>query len=190
MNRLIFLTVMLFGTPAAAQRAVTLDSTMRFLEPLRGTWAPVPQPGRGVPPPDFVLHAYDMTVGGKAMRVRESYRLGSPENAELDGLLLWNPASEQVEFTAVAGPGPGQGRVFHGVYQRLATGEIERTYSVMYRSAADVPGEELGGRVRRYRETYAFVTGDSVTARLDWWRDGRWQPFGPGRYAFIRRKDR
>jgi len=172
---------------AASRQAATPDTTMRFLQAMLGVWRPADAPGPRRPPPDYVVHSYEWTVGGKGMRVREGYRGANPEGADLDGILFWNPATEVVEFSAVAGAGPDQGRVFRGEYRRLADGVIERVYRVTYRSAADTPGEELGGRTRLYRERYTFVTPDSVAAQLDWWRGGEWKPFGPGKYSFVRR---
>lgn len=175
--------------PAVAQRPTTPDSTIRFLAPLVGRWRPgVPSAQTNRRPlADLVVHAYEWTVGGMTLRLREGYRGDAPGDAELDGLIYWNPATEKVEFVAVAGHNPGQGRTFFGEYLRLADGAIERTYTVTYRTLADTPGEELGGRTRRYRETYRMVTADSIEASLDWWRDGRWQPFGPGKFTVVRR---
>lgn len=133
-----------------------------------------------------IVHDYAWTVGENALRVREGYLAGEADSADLEGILYWHPEAERLEFTAVAGHGLDQGRLFRGVYRVLADGRIERDYEVFYRNAADTPGEELGGLSRRYREVYT-IDGDSLSATLDWWRDGAWQPFGPGGYALVRR---
>lgn len=174
--------------PAAAQ--ATGDSTLIGFTNLVGSWSPSRNPGRTqqpVPPPDFVLHRYSWTVNGKALRVQENFRAANPGAAELDGMVYWNPATERVEFLAVAGGGPGQGRLFQGEYRVLADGAVERVYDVFYRTLADTPGEEFGGSRRRYREIYRRVTADSVSVLLDWWHEGQWRPFGPGKYAMVRR---
>ena len=49
-----------------------------------------------------------------------------------------------------------------------------------------MPGEELGGTQRRYREIHTIEPAGRVSITLDWWRDGEWQPFGPGQYAIKR----
>jgi hypothetical protein len=174
--------------PASAQ--ATGDSTLIGFAALVGSWSPSRSPGRTqqpVPPPDFVLHQYAWTVNGMALRVRENFRAAHPEAEELDGMVYWNPATERVEFLAVGGGGPGQGRLFQGEYRVLADGAVERVYDVFYRTLADTPGEEFGGSRRRYREIYRWVTADSVKVSLDWWHERQWRPFGPGAYAMVRR---
>jgi hypothetical protein len=125
-------------------------------------------------------------VGGRVLRVRENFIQGRAEGADLEGLVYWDVASERVLFVAVAGRGPGQGRVFHGEYRVLGDGAVERVYDVTYRTTADTPGEGLGGRTRRYREVYRAVGADSLDATLEWWVRGAWRPFGPGKYALAR----
>ncbi|MFN0179258.1 MAG: hypothetical protein ACKVZ0_10700 [Gemmatimonadales bacterium] len=186
---LIPLALLAIGWSAllAAQNPAPLDSTIAALTPMLGGWFPANVAGAARrPPPDYVVHRYEATVGGKAIRLREGFR-GDPSQAEFDGLIYWDPRRERIVFVGVAGRGPGQGRTFTGEYRRLADGSIERTYDVVYRTAADTPAEELGGRWRRYRETFRMATADSVESRLEWWRDGRWQPFGPGTYTVVRR---
>jgi hypothetical protein len=137
-------------------------------------------------PDQPIVHDYSWTVGGKALRIREGYRLGQHEAAELDDMVFWNPATERIQFVAVAGRGPDRSRYFEGEYHILADSTVERVYDVFYRTLADTPGEQLGGARRRYREIYRWVTPDSVRASLDWWRAGRWQPFGPDSYTVVR----
>lgn len=132
------------------------------------------------------MHSYEWTVGRYAMRLREGFPVGHPEAAELDGLIYWDPATERIEFVAVAGRGPGQGRFFRGEYRVLEGGGVERIYDVFYRTLEDMPGEELGGSRRRYREVYLPVTPDSMDSTLDWWMDGGWRPYHRGRYAVVR----
>ncbi len=160
------------------------DSTLAGLSRLVGLWGPATlAPGqRGQP----IVHDYSWTVGSKALRIREGYLLGHTEDAQLDGMVYWNPSTETIQFVAVAGKGEGQGRFFTGEYRVLADSTVERTYDVYYRTLVDTPGEQLGGSRRRYREVYRWVTPDSVHATLEWWRDGRWQPFGPGTYDVVR----
>jgi hypothetical protein len=179
------LLVAALATPAVAQRDGSVrgylaDSSLAFLAPLVGEWSPVL--------PDSVLRqlgfrpiagSYQWTVGGRALRFRESYPAGtSPDSARLDGMVYWNPATEVVEFTAVAGPGDGQGRLFRGEYRLLEDGVVERVYDVYYRTAADTPGEDYGGLRRRYRERFRLLSPDSMATQLDWWHDGAWRPFG------------
>ena len=180
------LTLVALST-APPEPTAPAPNPLAALEPLLGTW--------GVPADVFaqrpelagrVVHDYAWTVGENALCVREGCTGADAETAELQGLVVWHPAEERIELVAVAGHGEGQGRLFQGVYRALDDGRIEREYEVFYRSAADMPGEELGGISRRYREVYA-VDGDRLEATLEWWRDGRWQPFGPGRYALERR---
>jgi hypothetical protein len=130
-------------------------------------------------------------VGGKAIQIRESFRLGRAQDALLAGFVYWNPATERVEFVAVAGPGPGEGRMFTGKYRALDDGTIERTYDVFYRTLADVPGEGFGGLRRRYRERYRMVTRDSIASTLEWFHEGTWRPYGRfARLGFTRIPDR
>lgn len=156
------------------------DSSLTFLAPLVGDWQPVL--------PDSVLQrlgftpiagSYRWVVGQRAMVWRESFRAGDdPDTADLHGMIYWNPATEKIEFVAVAGKDDGQGRLFQGEYRVREDGTIEREYDVYYRTLADTPGEDLGGSRRRFLETVRFVTADSVTTSLRWWHDGAWRPFG------------
>lgn len=169
-------------------RGYLADSTLAFLEPMIGSWQPMGLPDSLMQlDPPIVGHDYQWTVGRKAIRLRESFRLGDPDAARLDGLVYWNPATERIEFTAVAGPGPGQGRLFKGVYRQLENGTIERTYDVFYRTLADMPAEVFGGSRRTYRERYTFLTPDSVASQLDWFHDGAWRGFGPFATGSFRR---
>jgi hypothetical protein len=163
---------------AAAEPGAAHDVSLAALAPLLGAWSPAEDAGR-------VVHDYQWTVGRQAMRLREGYARGAAEQAELDGTIYGDPAAGSIGFVAVAGPGVGQGRLFRGSYRALPDGRIERVYTVHYRTAADTPGEELGGTSRRYREVYT-IAGDRLDATLEWWREGAWQPFGPGKYALVR----
>jgi hypothetical protein len=58
---------------------------------LIGLWAPAAAGDRDG---KRIAHDYSWTVGGKAVRIRENYSLGNPDAAELDGMVLWNPATE------------------------------------------------------------------------------------------------
>jgi hypothetical protein len=188
---LAFVACALTGASPTAAAQTVPDSTLRGLEPMVGDWAPSANPPpsqRRRPPANFIVHRYAWTVGGKALRILEGFQADAPEMAGLDGMIYWNPATERIEFVAVAGHGPGEGRFFQGEYRVLTDGSIERVYDVFYRTLADMPGEELGGSRRRYREVYRRVTADSVAASLDWWRDGAWQPFGAGEYGIVRRR--
>jgi len=189
--RVLLLLVFLGFGGAEAQRPVRgylADSTLRFLAPLVGRWAPVL--------PDSVIRAigyqpianhYDWVVAERAIRLRESYRAGEdPDSSDLQGLIYWNPATETVEFVAVAGKVDGQGRLFRGEYRLREDGAIEREYDVYYRTLADTPGEQFGGSRRRFRETYRLTAPDEVESTLEWWHDGAWRPFG----RFARGKQR
>lgn len=170
---------------ADAQSRVVLDSTLRGLEPLVGSWGAPPNTPRV--PANHVVHLYEPMVGGKSLRMREGFPAGRSDDAELDGMVFWNVATERIEFVAVAGKGTGQGRFFSGEYRVLPDGAVERVYDVFYRTLADTPGEELGGARRRYREVYRLAGRDSVDATLEWWLRGEWRPYGPGRYVLLRR---
>ena len=180
--RSMVVVMFFFCSPVAAQqpavRGYVADSSLAILEPMIGEWQPLGLPdslARLDPP--IVAHRYEWTVGRQAIRLRESYR-GDPDTAELDGLVYWNPGTERIEFVAVAGHGPGQGRLFQGEYRQLEDGSIERIYDVFYRTLADMPGEEFGGSRRRYREVYTPVGSDSISSTLDWFHEGAWRGFG------------
>lgn len=160
-------------------RGYLADSSLVFLEPLVGSWRPtgLPDSLAALDPP-IVAADYRWTVGKKAMRIHESFRGDDVDAADLDGLIYWNPATERVEFVAVAGHGPGQGRLFIGEYHELEDGAIARTYDVFYRAPTDVPGEVYGGLRRRFREVYRPVTRDSLSTALDWFHDGAWRGYG------------
>jgi hypothetical protein len=178
---LFALAGVLLQSGAPPQPTFSTDTTLTALERLVGRWGP-----GDARTPQRVIHEYTWVVGRMALHLREGFSVNQPDQAELEGIVFWHPAGQRVQFVAVAGRRPGQGRVFEGEYRILADSTVERIYDVYYRSLADTPGEELGGNRRRYREIYRWVTADSVEARLDWWRDGRWQPFGPGRYTMVR----
>lgn len=156
------------------------DGSLQGLRPLVGAWGPKEAPDR-------IVHDYRWTVGEQALRMREGFARGEAERADLDGTVFFSPEHGQIEFVAVAGRGAGEGRLFRGEYRVLDDGRIERVYSVFYRTPADTPDEELGGLERRYREVYT-IDGDALAATLEWWRDGRWQAFGPGEYSLVRRQ--
>ncbi|MCB9869977.1 MAG: hypothetical protein H6837_08980 [Planctomycetes bacterium] len=168
------------GSAPPAEPAAARAASIEGLAPLLGTWSPEADK-------EHIVHDYSWTVGRQALRLREGYRAGRPEAAQLDGLVFLDPANGTIRFVAVAGHGKGQGRVFDGTYTVHGDGRIERTYRVTYRTLADVPGEQLGGMTRRYREVYTLA-GNRLSATLEWWRDGRWQPFGRGTYALERRR--
>lgn len=175
------------GPPSSSPMAPGDTSRLAGLEALVGAWSP-PAAVQASRPRyrGHVVHAYAWTVGRQAMRLREGFTLGHPDEALLDGLVYWDPATERIEFVAVAGPGPGEGRFFHGEYHLLEDGSIERIYDVFYRTLEDMPGEELGGSRRRYREVYIPITADSMDSTLEWWMDGAWRPYNRGRYAVVR----
>lgn len=180
---IVLLLVAAAARPALAQaervRGYLADSSLVFLEPLVGTWRPsgLPDSLAALDPP-IVGVDYRWTVGKKALRINESFRGDDVDSAELTGLIYWNPATERVEFVAVAGHGPGQGRLFIGEYRALEDGAIERIYDVFYRAPPDVPGEVYGGLRRRFREVYRPATPDSVASTLDWFHDGAWRGYG------------
>ncbi len=176
-------------TTSAALAQGSVTSPLAFLEPLIGQWVPnVPDSVLRQRPElrNIVAHSYAWSVGRNAVRLRENYVRGRPDESELDGQIYWDPSKQLVQFVAVAGPAEDQGRVFHGEYRRLSDGRIERVYDVQYRTKSDMPGEELGGTRRRYREVYTIESRDALSFTLNWWRDGRWQPFATGRYSLTR----
>lgn len=182
----VLAAIVLVAGGAAPQSAA---NPLAFLAPLIGEWAPVLPDSVLRQQPlfrDRVVHAYEWTVGRNSIRVREGYPRGKPLESELDGQIYWDPSTQRVLFVAVAGHSDSAGRLFLGEYLRLSDGRIERIYDVLYRTKADTPGDELGGTRRRYREVYTVAPGGVTEATLDWWRDGRWAPFGRGRYAFKR----
>lgn len=182
------LLILAVGFPLAARsQDRVVPVSLDVLAPMIGTWgAPDSVVAKYPRLADHVVHAYRWGVGPHAIDLRESFRAGHPDSAELKGLIFLDPATERIGFVAVAGTGAEGGRLFRGEYHVLADGAIERVYDVFYRSAADTPGEELGGRRRRFRETYRSEGPDNITSTLEWWLDGTWQPFGPGRYALVR----
>jgi hypothetical protein len=172
------------ATPVLAQqpavRGYLSDSTLGFLAPLEGSWQPILADSMlrriGHVP---IAGNYVWVVGKRAILLRESFAAGTdPLTGLVQGMIYWNPATEKVEFTAVAGIGEGEGRLFQGEYRLRVDGTIEREYDVFYRTLADIPGEVFGGSRRRYLETVTFVTPDSITTTLKWWHDGAWRPFG------------
>ncbi len=185
----IVAALVLCGNAALSQAPA--NNPLAFLQPLIGEWVPnVPDSILRQRPElkNLVAHHYAWTVGRNAIRLRENYARGKPDSSELDGLIYWDPTKQLVEFVAVAGHADGQGRLFHGEYTRLSDGRIERVYDVQYRTKADMPGEELGGTRRRYREVYTVESRTVLSFTLEWWRDGRWQPFGygVGKYVLTR----
>lgn len=140
---------------------------------------------------DVVILEVLPIVGGNALRVREHTPVDGPaDDAEVEGIIYWDPAEERLEFVAVGGRGEGQGRLFVGEYRVLADGRVERVYDVHYRTAADMPAEDWGGSRRRYREVYAPDGPDALTHSLEWWVGGEWRPFGQGRYRLERSRPR
>ncbi|MCA8977466.1 MAG: alpha/beta hydrolase [Planctomycetes bacterium] len=162
-----------------APPATAEPGPLAMLRTLLGQWTPRDQTQR-------VVFELQPGIGPFSMRLREAFPAGHPERAQLDGMVFHDPVTQAVGFIAVAGARSGQGRVFHGEYRALEEGVIERTYEVHYRSLADIPGEELGGATRRFRETFR-VDGDLLRATLEWWHEERWQRYGPGRYELCRR---
>lgn len=182
--------LLLIGALALSARPVSaqaLDSTLAPLAGLLGGWM-VPDQVAAQRPElagQYIVHASPV-VGGHAIRYREHVPFGEPAVAELEGLIVWHPAEEHYRLFAAAGRGDPGGRIFVGTLTPLADGRIEKVYDVYYRTAADVPGEEHGGLRRRYREIIEFPTVGRMVFTLDWWVDGRWQPFGAGRYELGR----
>lgn len=172
--------------PRPAPPPAAGENPVAALEPLLGVWGlPADVVAQRPELAERVVHDYAWTVGENALRVREGYLAGAPEASELDGLVYWHPQREELQLTAVAGHGAGEGRLFQGTYRALDDGRIERVYEVFYRTPEDMPGAELGGTSRRYREVYT-IAGDALAATLEWWRDEAWRPFGPGTYALVR----
>lgn len=182
----------LAGPSLAAQSpppTVVPDSTMRALAFMTGRWrVPAGDPILAQHPElaDLAIIDARWAVGGKAIRYREHASSDDANGALLDGLIYWNPATERIEFVAVAGPGAGQGRLFVGAFTPLADGRVEKIYDVFYRTLADTPGEELGGARRRYREVLEPAGPDRLVHSLEWWLDGRWQRYARGHYELVR----
>lgn len=175
--------------PAAPQAGAVVDSVMRPLAFLAGSWMADPStPGLPDQVRNLVIAEFTPIVGGKAIRVREHVPPDRPDEAELQGMIYWDPARERIQFFAVAGKGDGQGRMMMGEYLPLADGRVERIYDVFYRTLADTPGEELGGSRRRYREVWDGSAPDTLRHTLEWWHEGRWQPWARGEYTLVRRK--
>jgi len=176
------------GLGAQDAAPVEPDSTLRALAFLAGSWrVPPGHPVLAQRPDlaDVVILDVRWVVGGKALRWREQVPADA-SGAELEGMIYWDPAGERIEFMAVAGTGEGQGRLFRGEMTALADGRVEKVYDVFYRTLADTPGEELGGARRRYREVLEPSGPDGLVHSLEWWLDGRWQPYGQGRYELVR----
>jgi hypothetical protein len=73
-----------------------------------------------------------------------------------------------------------------GTWTPLADGRVERLYDVYYRTLADTPGEDQGGSRRRYRDVWAADGPNAITHTLEWWHEGRWQPYARGNYRLVR----
>lgn len=178
------------GAPALAQAAASAtmpDETLQALAFLVGRWrVPAGDPALEQVPElaelDIVTATW--TVGGKAMRWLD--HVAEDGTAEAEGLIFWDPALEEIRFVGVGGPGEGQGRLFVGTWTPLADGRVERRYDVFYRTLADMPGEELGGSRRRYRDVWAADGADALTHTLEWWHEGRWQTYARGSYRLVR----
>lgn len=181
--------------PAAAQdlTPIVTAADMQALDFMTGRWW-IPRGEevltRNPELTDVVILEVTPIVGGHAMRVLEHTPVTGPADAEVDGMIYWDPAEERLEFVAVGGRAEGQGRLFVGEYRALADGRVERVYDVHYRTAADMPAEDRGGSRRRYREVYAPDGPDGLTHSLEWWVGGEWRPFGQGRYRLERAPDR
>jgi len=173
------------STPAV--QSVTPDSTLRALSMLEGRWVPAEDSLLVRRPElrDVVVFEYGWLVGGKAMRLREGVTMDGGD-AALEGFIYWDPATERIEWVAVAGRLEGQGRLFRGEFVVRADGRLERNYDVHYRTLADMPGEEFGGSRRRYREVIEPAGRDTLRHTLEWWWQGRWQPYARGRYVIRR----
>jgi hypothetical protein len=161
--------------PLTAQTpsAVVPDSTVAGLAFLEGRWRiaagdPALQQYPELAELDIVQATW--VVGGKAMRWLD--HVGPDGTAEAEGMIYWDPAVEKIRFVGVGGPGEGQGRLLVGTWTPLADGRVERLYDVYYRTLADMPGEELGGSRRRYRDVWAADGPDAITHTLEWWHEG------------------
>ena len=176
------------GLGAQDAAPVEPDSTLRALAFLAGSWrVPPGHPVLAQRPDlaDVVILDVRWVVGGKALRWREQVPADA-SGAELEGMIYWDPAVEKIRFVGVGGPGEGQGRLLVGTWTPLADGRVERLYDVYYRTLADMPGEELGGSRRRYRDVWAADGPDAITHTLEWWHEGRWQRYGRGDYRLVR----
>ena len=69
---------------------------------------------------------------------------------------------------------------------RLVEVEAYAVRSNTWRTLADMPGEELGGSRRQYRDVWAPDGPDAITHTLEWWHEGRWQPYARGTYRLVR----
>ena len=177
--------------PTIRQQTSAPDSVMAPYAFLEGDWVPDSTTGVFTQNPNLrgmIVAQFTWIVGRKAFRFREGLRPDVEDGAELEGMVYWNPATEKVELVAVAGKGPGQGRLFMGEYRALADGRVERIYDVYYRTLADTPGESLGGARRRYREIIDGSRPGRIEFTLDWWLNGQWQPFNRGRYSLVKRE--
>lgn len=172
------------ATPSPDEPAAQAPNPLAGLAPLVGRWA--------LPESDSVLQARPTlrtlivaenrwTAQGHALHHRENFRPDDPEAAQLDGIIYWDPAQGRIRFVAAT----AYGGVFDGEYAVLHDGRIARTYDVYYPTPDAAPGDQPGTR-RRYRESYTVVGADSLHAALEWWRDGRWQPFRGGTYGLRR----
>jgi hypothetical protein len=176
--------------PPARPQANAPDSVMAPFAFLEGDWIPDSTTGVFTQNPDLrgmIVAQFTWIVGQKAFRFKENLRPDEGDGAELEGMVHWNPATEKVELVAVAGKGPGQGRLFVGEYRALADGRVERIYDVYYRTPADMPAESLGGSRRRYREILDGSTPNRIDFTLEWWLYGQWQQFRRGNYSLVRR---
>jgi hypothetical protein len=169
--------------PAARQQSDKLAAFAAFI----GEWLPAPDDAVLEQRPDMrgkVAHALEWGPRRMHLRVLENYPSGNPDEAVAQGFVYWDHLDQAFNFAMST----AYGWTFEGKYRLPGNGSLERTYDVHYRDGEEyIPVPEMGGQLRRFRETYVLETSDSIKATLEIFRDGAWQPFGPGEYAMVRR---
>lgn len=173
------------GSPAPVWAGPQAGNPLAGLAPLVGRWSIPESDSIVLSRPELrtlIVAENAWAAQGRVIHHRENFQPGDPAGAQLDGIVYWDPVQERIRFVA----GTGYGGVFEGEYAVWNDGRIARTYDVYYPTPDAAPGDELGGRRRRYREVYAVVGTDSLHATLDWWKDGGWQPFRRGEYGLRR----
>lgn len=158
---------------------------LAVFEPLIGHWAAPPDPDATDDPPD-VQQSFQWGPRRMLVRVLEGLSVPFADGAHdpvLEGIVFYDHAEGDYPFHAST----RFGWTFAGRYRVMANNKLERVYEVHYAENEPwMPVPELGGQVRRYREIYTFLDPDHLSIQLDIWRDGDWQPFGPGTYELLR----
>jgi hypothetical protein len=150
-----------WGSIASEAEAAKGVDPLDFLTPIMGVWVPHPdwaplQDNSELQTLVPLNLSWDQTK--KAIHIQE----GVPQFGQYtDGILVWNAASQQAEFTAWQNE---DFLVFKGIYQTTKDGDVERIYDVIDRA----------GKVRKFRETFRLETENRLNWKTEIWKQGKW----------------